>query len=165
MCMVGDEGGDNRGYISRECVGYIAQSRADAVGFDWLNLVLCLARAVVDAEAAANERLAAAKEAGAGRIRRPGQGYAGSKVGFQRLVNSRVRRQDDALIDVKDHLQIIVLPQRRIDFIPQSIVEGQVWPDLPLILTVTDVVLLLGKAIASSAVVERARRADVAVVL
>ena len=72
----------------------LLKRRADAVGFDWLNLILGLARPVVDTKAAANHRLPAAKEAGAAWTRRPGERQARREVGLQRFVNSCVRWQD-----------------------------------------------------------------------
>ena len=93
------------------------QRRADALGFDRLNLILGLARADEDAEAAAQHRL---------RRRRVRRRDARLEVVLLRLVERRRVRIELAGVDVELDDPVVALLQRRVVVVAQPVVEREV---------------------------------------
>ena len=67
-------------WILRKGIVNVADSRTNAVRLNRLNLILSLTGTIVDADAAAQDRVSSAEEALARRIRGPGQRHAWSEV-------------------------------------------------------------------------------------
>src|SRR6185369_4772499 len=129
---------------------------------DRLYLIFRLTWTIENSKATTKYRAAAAKEAAAIRLRRPRHRDAWTKVSLRRLERAFRRRTQRAVRDIKQDLQVSILSQWSVVLISQSIVEREVWSDLPLVFSVSNVVLLFRKSLSGRAVIERTRRTQVA---
>ena len=129
---------------------------ADPFGFDWLDLILSLSWTHENPQPAADDGL---------RQRREGDSHAGLEVVLLRFVERRRIRVDRPRVDVELDDPIVGLLQRDVVVVSESVVERDVLSEAPLVLGERDVILLVDVLWSGSAVVERARLAQIAKVL
>src|SRR5258708_5364540 len=106
--------------------------------------------------------MAATEKSVAGRIRRPRQSDTWSKVTLRRMERVAARIAQNSRVDIEVDLPILSLFQRRVILVTQAIGQGQIWFDLPLVLAVSDVIVLPGKGRSGRVVEERRWRREVA---
>ncbi len=132
------------------------ESGARAIGIDRLDLVFSLARSIKVARADPEDRPVLEHFGG------PRKGQARTEVGLRALIPLRGVGHDLAGGRVEQDEQIAIFVERLVILVAQAVAHGEVGADLPLVLRVTDQVILLDEAIAGSAAIERIGRAGVA---
>src|SRR5439155_20373774 len=93
------------------------------------------------------------------------QTLPGSKRGIIGLCESPIRQIKYACGGIENDIQVMGFPPGRVILITQTVIQRHFLADLPLVLSISNVILQLSKTIASHPVIEGARRADISQVL